>query len=221
MPNRNKTCCVILLHGLARTPLSMQAMEYALQKQGYSVVNVSYPSRQLPVADLAIIAIEHGLQKCRQQNTSRIHIVTHSLGGILVRHYARDHAIAGLARVVMLGPPNQGSQVVDKLKKMPGFAFINGPAGLQLGTRPEDIPKQLGPVNFELGVIAGEKSFNPLLSTLIPGRNDGKVSIEGTKIDGMRDFICLPVSHTFMMRNPETIRQTLHFLQHGSFDHTN
>jgi len=199
----------------------MQAMEHALKQQGYTVVNVSYPSRQLPVSDLANIAVETGLQKCRQLKACRIHIVTHSLGGILIRHYARDHDIAGLARVVMLGPPNQGSQVVDKLKKMPGFALLNGPAGLQLGTSPEDIPKQLGPVNFELGVIAGEKSINPLLSSLIPGRNDGKVSIECTKIEGMQDFISLPVSHTFMMRNPQTIHQTLHFLKNGCFDHSN
>jgi len=215
----NQSCCVILLHGLARTHLSMQAIETALKKQGYSVANINYPSRHLPIAELASFAIENGLKKCLQKQCTSIYFVTHSLGGILVRQYTHYQNIPGLKRVVMLGPPNQGSHVVDKLKKLPGYALFNGPAGLELGTTEYDKPKKLGPVNFDLGVIAGKKSFNPLLSSLLPGQNDGKVSVENTKIDGMQDFITLPITHTFMMWNKQTIHQTLYFLEHGCFDH--
>lgn len=215
-----KSSCVILLHGLARTSLSMKVMETALTKQGYYVANVSYPSRHLPVAELASIAIQEGLQRCFQHNSKAIHFVTHSLGGILVRQYTQLQSIPGLKRVVMLGPPNQGSEVVDKLKNLPGYTLVHGPAGHELGTAEHDLPKKLGPVQFELGVIAGEKSLNPILSRLLPGQNDGKVSVENTKIEGMKDFITLPITHTFMMRNRETIRQTIHFLKYGIFDHS-
>ncbi|MCK4708289.1 MAG: alpha/beta hydrolase [Gammaproteobacteria bacterium] len=216
----NKPDCVILLHGLARSSLSMQVMEYALTRQGYCVININYPSRHLPIAELASIAIEDGLHKCHEKNAKTIHFVTHSLGGILVRQYTQQQTIPGLKRVVMLGPPNQGSEVVDKLKHLPGYRLVHGPAGHELGTADNDLPKKLGPVNFELGVIAGRKSLNPLLSSLLSGEDDGKVSVESTKIDGMKDFITLPITHTFMMLNRETIRQTIYFLQHGHFDHS-
>jgi hypothetical protein len=125
-----------------------------------------------------------------------------------------------LQRVVMLGPPNQGSEAVDRLKNLPGFYWLNGPAGVQLGTSEQDMPRQLGAANFELGVIAGRRSINLLLSSMIPGQDDGKVSVESTKMDGMTDFISLPCTHTFMMRNSEVIRQTLFFLEHGHFLHS-
>jgi len=214
-----KSECVVLLHGLARTSLSMQIINQALLKRGYSVVNINYPSRQLPIAELATFAIEQGILKCRKKQCKKIHFVTHSLGGILVRHYTQSKTIPNMHRVVMLGPPNQGSEIVDRLKKLPGYSQVQGPAGLELGTADEDTPKQLGPVNFELGIIAGKRSINPFLSSLIPGQDDGKVSVESTKTQGMKDFITLPITHTFMMWNPESIHQTLHFLEHGSFDH--
>lgn len=211
--------CVILLHGLARTGFSMRHLEKKLKAAGYSVININYPSRHLPIDKLADVAIKQSIDICMKQGADSINFVTHSMGGILVRHYCQHHDIPGLKRVVMLGPPNQGSEAVDKLRNFPGFGWLHGPAGLQLGTGSEDIPRNLGAVNFELGIIAGKRSINLILSRLLPGQNDGKVSVESTKISGMKDFITLPSTHTFMMRNPETIHQTLHFLQQGQFDH--
>lgn len=221
MPNPDhQSECVILLHGLSRTRMSMQSMENSLKKEGYHVVNINYPSRRLPIDKLADIVIDECIQSCEQRTFKSINFVTHSMGGILVRQYTQHHSIPGLKRVVMLGPPNQGSEVVDKLKHIPGFAWWHGPAGLQLGTSENDIPRNLRPVNFEVGIIAGKRSMNMFLSSLLPGLDDGKVSVESTKAEGMKDFIALPCTHTFMMRNPETIRQTLLFLQYGRFDHS-
>jgi pimeloyl-ACP methyl ester carboxylesterase len=211
--------CVILLHGLARTASSMEKIESHLFDAGYRVINVDYESRKYPIESLAELAINSGLQQCRRQPTGRIHFVTHSLGGILVRQYLKQQRIPELHRVVMLGPPNQGSEVVDKLRDMPGFEALNGPAGLQLGTSDEDIPRQLGPVDFELGVIAGTRSINLILSTYLPDTDDGKVRVTSTKVEGMRDFIALPVTHPMMMKNKQVIRETLHFLKHGNFSH--
>ena len=210
--------CVILLHGLARTQASMQAMESALLAQGYAVSNPGYRSREASIAVLAEEAMATGLDQCTAHSPERIHLVTHSLGGILVRQYLHDHPQTEIARVVMLGPPNQGSQIVDHLRDSPGFGWLNGPAGLQLGTAERSVPKSLGPVAFELGVIAGTFSVNPILSTHLPEPNDGKVSVAATRVSGMADHLSLPTSHTFMMRNPEVIAQTLHFLRYGQFD---
>lgn len=220
MPNPDlQPECVILLHGLSRTRLSMKRMENSLIKEGYHVVNVNYPSRRLPINELADIVIRDSIAMCQQHNAKTLNFVTHSMGGILVRQYTQHHSIPGLKRVVMLGPPNQGSEVVDKLKHVPGFAWWYGPAGLQLGTSNNDLPKNLKPVNFELGVIAGKRSLNMFLSLLLPGQDDGKVTVASTRVEGMTDFIALPCTHTFMMRNPEIIRQTLFFLEHGRFNH--
>lgn len=213
--------CIILLHGLARTQLSMRHLEKALSQKGYTVLNIKYPSRQLPIDELAEAVIKHCIDAAVENESESFSFVTHSLGGILVRQYAEHHELPGLKRVVMLGPPNQGSEAVDKLKYLPGFKWINGPAGLQLGTSENDIPRKLGAVNFELGVIAGQRSNNPFLSYLIPGQDDGKVSVENTKAEGMKDFIAMPSTHTFMMRNPEIIEQTIRFLETGQFDHSN
>lgn len=206
---------VILLHGLARTDRSMAKLQKALAQQGYCVQNVSYASTRNNIETLAVEAIEPALAACSDEGP--VNFVTHSLGGILVRQYLRDHRIDNLGRVVMLGPPNKGSEVVDRLSEFPGFHFINGDAGLELGTGETSVPNQLGEANFELGIIAGTRSMNFILSGMIPGADDGKVSVERTKLEGMQDHLEMEVTHTFMMRNNKVIEQVIHFLQSGRF----
>ena len=207
--------CVILLHGLARSDSSMKTMAAELNNAGYTAINYDYPSTRHPVEKLAYDAISDALSQCPEQST--VHFVTHSMGGILVRQYLSQHSIENLGRVVMLGPPNQGSEVVDTLHNMPGYELINGPAGHQLGTDIESIPNKLGPANFELGIIAGTRSINLILSTMLPSTDDGKVTVENTKLEGMKDHIALPVTHPFMMKNQDVIEQVIHFLKSGSF----
>jgi len=207
--------CVILLHGLARTSSSMTVMEERLLEQGYHVINDGYPSRDASIEELAEIAIAPAIQICNDYD--EINFVTHSLGGILVRQYLSRHEIPKLKHVVMLGPPNQGSEVVDKLNKIPGFQFINGDAGLQLGTSDLSVPNKLGPANFDVGIIAGTQSINLILSTFIPGVDDGKVSIESTKLEGMNDHLEMATTHTFMMKNKKVLEQVTHYLSNGKF----
>ncbi len=209
--------CVVLLHGLVRTSASMEKLERRLEKENYYVINVSYPSREHTIEELANIAVGSGIKSCLEKETSKINFVTHSLGGILVRQFLKLNKRKDIGRVVMLGPPNQGSEVVDNLKDTPGFELINGPAGMQLGTKVTDIPKALGPVEFELGVIAGTQSINIILSTFLPNPDDGKVSVESTKVEGMKDFVALPTTHPFMMKNEIVIEQVVHFLKNGKF----
>jgi hypothetical protein len=209
--------CVVLLHGLGRLSNSMSELETKLAPAGYSVANIKYPSRSHPIDVLAVDAIGRGLTQCRGERKSEIHFITHSLGGILLRYYLSQNTIPELGRVVMLGPPNQGSEIVDGLLPLPGFGFIGGPAGVALGTGEGSIIESLGPVDFNLGIIAGSTNINPLEFLFIAGPSDSIVSIESTKVRGMNAHIVLPVTHTFMMRNNEVIEQAIHYLKTGSF----
>jgi len=210
--------CVILLHGLARTSSSMRKMGKALSAAGYLVHNISYSSREQSVDELASEVIPAAVESCTENGNRTINFVTHSMGGILVRYFLETNEVENLGRVVMLSPPNQGSEVVDKLGDMPGFDAVHGPAGDQLGTDDESVPIQLGPANFDVGIIAGNRSINVFLSMMIPGLDDGKVSIESAKLEGMSDFLVVPHSHPFIMKKDLVIRQVVHFLEHGRFE---
>ncbi|HKI70560.1 MAG TPA: alpha/beta fold hydrolase [Verrucomicrobiae bacterium] len=210
---------VILLHGLCRTSRSMVRMEHALTEAGYQVRNVDYSSRTASIQQLADDAIGQAVGDCQRDGATKIDFVTHSLGGILVRSYLARHSVPELGRVVMLAPPNQGSEVVDKLGGWFLFKWINGPAGNELGTGTNSTPNKLGPATYPVGVIAGDRSINWINSLLIPGRDDGKVSVERTKLAGMSDYVVIHATHPFIMRNCEAIRQTIQFLRTGSFNH--
>lgn len=210
--------CVILLHGWGRSDKSMIIISLALQHAGFDVINVDYPSNDKTISDLSEQAVSEGIARCEAIGASKIHFVAYSLGGILVRQYFKHHTLDKLGRVVMLGTPNHGSEVIDHYRKLYLFRQLAGPAGLALGTSSADIPNTLGAVTFELGVIAGSKSINPFLSLLLPGDDDGKVSVASTKVEGMKDHIKLPTTHPTMLMSPSVIKQVLCFLKTGSFE---
>jgi pimeloyl-ACP methyl ester carboxylesterase len=217
-PGTGDAGCVVLLHGMARTSASMEDMQEVLAESGFSVANIAYPSREYPIEELAPMAVGEGIEQCRQLgHDSGIHFVTHSLGGILVRFYFATHPADIVGRVVMLAPPNQGSNAADAMRGLPGFDWLNGPAGSQLGKGPGSIPLSLGPPDFEFAVIAGNRTIDPVTSAVLANPDDGKVSVEDTKLEGMSEFRILPVSHAYIMKNDEAIDLVRAFLGSGSF----
>lgn len=211
--------CVVLLHGLGRTFYSMIRMQKALEREGFLTSNVGYASRKYPIEQLAMEAVPEGVEECRAQGARQIHFVTHSMGGILLRYYLNHHDIEELGRTVMLAPPNQGSEVIDEVGHLSFYQSILGPAGMQLSTEPDSIPNSLGPVEYSVGIIAGDRHnlMDGWFAEQIPGLDDGKVSIERAKIDGMSDFIIVPHSHTTIMNGDDVIIQTIQYMHEGRF----
>lgn len=194
--------CVVLLHGLGRSYLSMTVLQFALENAGYEVWNEGYPSRSKTVEELAPVVGE-ALDDCRARGARRVHFVTHSMGGILVRAYFRGRAVPDAGRVVMLAPPNRGSAIVDANRESWWFRWSTGPAGQQLGTGSDSLPNTLPPLPLEVGVIAG--------------RHDGKVSVASTRLAEMKEHLVVDSAHTFLMNTPTVIRQVKAFLKDGAF----
>lgn len=207
--------CAILLHGLGRTPRSLRRVAAALRQAGYRVVNPGYPSTSRPIERLAAEVVAPALAACG--GVAPVHFVTHSLGGILVREYFQSHRPVPGGRVVMLSPPNQGSEVADRMRRFLPVRWILGPALAQLGTGPDGVVARLRPVDLDIGVITGDRSLDPWFGPLFDGPHDGKVSVARARLPEMRDFLVVPRSHSFIMADREVIRQVLHFLAHGRF----
>jgi pimeloyl-ACP methyl ester carboxylesterase len=207
---------VMLVHGLGRSARAMRPMERALRRAGYRVHSLDYPSTRYPVDTLRERFLKPAVERfSRSLEGGTMHFVTHSLGGILVRSYLERYPLNSLGRVVMLAPPSRGSEIPDKVRFL---KYLMGPAFLELGTGPDSVPNRLAAPEYPCGVIAGKRSIDPWFSLLIPGADDGKVSVERTKFRGMRDFRVVAATHPFIMRHRGVIRHTLHFLEHGRFE---
>ncbi|MCX8255115.1 Alpha/beta hydrolase [Beijerinckiaceae bacterium RH AL1] len=209
---------VLLLHGMGRTSASMAHMARALARAGFRTLNLDYPSR---TRDLAALA-DHVQARAGGWSAASgggVHVVTHSMGGLVARAWIARHAPAGVARIVMLAPPNQGSEIADLLGRSRAYRGLFGAAGAQLGTRRDAATAALlaTPCGCEIGVIAGTRTLDPLGWLVLPKPNDGKVSVASTRLEGMTDHLLLPVTHTFLMHDPQVVAATIAFLRDGRF----
>lgn len=206
---------VVLLHGMARSSRSMLPLAADLRRDDYAVSNLDYPTRPHDVAGLVRRYVAPAIARCPE--TAPIHVVTHSLGGILIRAYLQDHRLPANSRLVMLAPPNQGSEVADHVRSWRLYRSWMGRVGQQLGTGSDAIARQLQRVDEEIGIIAASRSLQPWFSRLLPGDDDGAVSVASTRLPEMRDFIVVDTSHSLIMFNPHVRSQVRYFLAHGHF----
>ncbi len=213
-PQRSEPEHIVLLHGLARGSGSMKALEARLASEGYHVHNIDYPSTRHGPDALVDLLADRVRACCHGQ---RVHFVTHSLGGILARALIERRRPTRVGRVVQIAPPNGGSEIVDFLGETSLFAFVFGPTAVQLGTDAGSFPNRLGRPDYALGVIAGRLTVNPVGSAMLPGGDDGAVTIASAALEGAADFLLVDATHTFIMRNDEVIEQVVHFLRHGAF----
>jgi pimeloyl-ACP methyl ester carboxylesterase len=204
---------VILLHGLWRSRWSMAWPLYRLRAAGFHAVAITYPSRRQPIEELS----RYVAAKLPDPAGGRVHFVTHSLGGLVVRHLIRTSRPQWLGRVVMMAPPNQGSRLARQLAQSRVMRALAGPIGPLLASSPDEIALALGPVDFELGVIAGDVPRS-VLAGWLAGPSDGRLLIPETQVEGMTDFVAVRRCHALLMNDARAIRQTVHFLRHGRFE---
>lgn len=205
---------VVLVHGLGRTRVSMTLLGSRIGAAGYRVVNIGYPSTREPM-ERVVELLKADLDECCGE-LETLHFVTHSMGGIVVRRFLAKYSPEHQGRVVMLSPPSQGSEIVDTFGDSPLRRLLLGPSGSRLGTDSLSIPNRLGPAEFELGIIAGNRTLNPITSWLIPGPDDGKVAVDRARVEGA-EFLVVPYSHTFIMNRQEVADEVVSFLRSGKF----
>ncbi len=208
---------VILLHGIGKSSSSMEEMEHYLSRKGYSVVNDDYPSTDYTIEEISNQYLHGILQKHCTDTLKRINFVTHSMGGIIVRYYMQSIGLKNIGRVVMLSPPNEGSELADIYGALWPVRWVLGPAVRQLGRGENSVPLSLGGLNFEAGIITGRSTLDPVASLLIPGEDDGRVSVENARVENMKDFLVVDSSHSFIMDSPVVLKQTAFFLKNGRF----
>ncbi len=208
---------VVLLHGLARSNIAMWRLKMRLEDAGYHVEQVGYRSLTQTPAEI-VQDISAQIDRCCQSINHKVHFVGHSLGGLLIRAYLENNPMENLGRVVLMGTPNQGTAVADYFRDKWWAQFV-GPTALALGTGEDSFPNSLSDPDYPVGVIAGFID-NDLNDELLPGSDDGLVSIDSTRLKGMGDFIVVRSQHTMMRYNEEVASQTIAYLKNGQFNHS-
>lgn len=213
--------CVILLHGLARTHVCMSKLAFTLKRYRYIVINEDYPSTEKSIAELADFYLPAMIAECQKSHARSINFVTHSMGGIILQQYLQHHTIPNLGRIVMLSPPNHGSQIADLLHDNWLYKLITGPAGQELMTCTHSTPNKINlkKGHYQIGIIAGTFNFIPFGNYLFDAENDGAVSVTSAKSEIMKDFMSFPISHPFIMDSVAVHEQILYFLRFGKFKH--
>jgi len=209
---------VVLLHGLGRTNHAMSYLQKRISAAGYATHNIEYRSLK-DTPDTILDKVGEEIARCCKDNGRPVHFVGHSLGGLIVRAYLERQPLKNIGRVVLIGTPNQGSELVDRYGD-DWFFGLFGPTARELGTDRTDLPKRIAPPYYPLGIVAGASSFRPILSSILPGPDDGMVAVESTKMVGMTDFLLVDTTHGMLRYNKTVAEEAIYFLIHGKFSHS-
>lgn len=207
---------LVLLHGLARGPWSMALLGHRLTRAGFTVHNLSYPRRPRSL-DQAVAAVARQVDALELPDSEPLGWVTYSLGSLVARAWLATERSGSGDRLVMMAPPNGGSELVDRIGERPWFRLLFGALAAELGTGPEGLPRRLAVPEVEFAVIAGSRWINPLGGWLLDAEHDGTVTVANTRLAGMSDHLVVPHTHTFMMNSPRVAAEVAHYLRHGRF----
>jgi pimeloyl-ACP methyl ester carboxylesterase len=216
----NHSECVVLVHGLWRSGFAMRSIDSHLSEQGYKTVTIDYPSTSYEIPELAENYLAPGVSACTSQGANLVHIVTHSMGGIVARYYLQNHPLPEGSHVVMLSPPNQGSELSNKFGDSWWYQWIAGPAATSLTKDESGIIEKLKPVKETIGIIAAFRNWSLWPSSWLPTPNDGTVSVESMVLEEMDDIVLVEAGHAMMRFDQEVLDQVSYFLNYGKFYHS-
>ena len=203
---------VLLVHGILRSSKCMSTLAAAAEKAGYQPFLFGYPSTQITITDAAEY-LHQSIQSL--EGIEELSIVAHSMGGLVTRAYFAAHGDPRIKRVVMLGTPNHGAELADFLYGNFVIRAASGPGGRQLVTDREGLIPSLPAPKCEFAIIAGARGKTAGWNPLIPGDDDGTVTVESTRLIGAADFSTVNSTHTALLSNPEVIEQAIRFLNEG------
>lgn len=208
---------VIVIHGIVRSSKSFGKMRKRLESEGYRVFGFDYPSTRVGIPQSAEF-----LQKAVRslEGIEEIDFVVHSMGGLIVRAYLAREQDPRIRRMVMLGVPNNGARLADKLKKNPLYKLIYGPAGQQMVSDKDGFTRKLPIPRFDFAIIAGARGTLNGYNPLVPGDDDGTVSVSSARLPGAADFMTVKCLHSFLMSDADAIDATVRFLKSGRLRET-
>jgi len=220
LPEQPNQEAVILLHGIGLSKWSLILIKRQLKNAGYTPINITYPSTKLSLDGIADWLAQKHLTPEFWNKFSKINFVTHSMGGLVTRRYLNKYRHAlnphKIGRVVMMGPPNSGSEIADIMVRFPPYRWMYGPAGQELATHAQS--QNIDETFFETGIIAGTAGWlYPISGLFFKGKHDGRVAVERTKLPDMKDHIIMKTSHTLMIYRRKVHKEIIHFLRQGNF----
>lgn len=204
---------VIFVHGMGRSSKSWPSLSKRVEEAGHLVVGFDYPSTRCSITESAeyLAKVIDSLE-----GVEEIDLVVHSMGGLVARAYLMKHEDARLRRMVMLGVPNLGAEMADRVVAIPLYQWICGPGGCELVTDPDGLIASLPTPEFEFAIVAGGRGTLDGYNPLIPGDDDGTVTVASTRLPGAVDFLMVEgAMHSFLMFNDQVIDATVRFLETG------
>jgi len=203
---------VVLIHGILRSSKSFSTIAARLRESGWAAFPFDYPSSQIGIheaADYLNSVVSH------LEDLDELDFVCHSMGGLVLRAWFGEHSDPRVKRAVMMGTPNRGAALADMLRKNLIFRAVFGPSGQQLVTDADGVIPKLATPPCEFALIAGARGTPEGWNPLIPGDDDGTVSVDAVRLDGCTDFTTVRALHSLLLKHPQAVEQALHFLEHG------
>lgn len=202
---------VIIIHGLWVHGLVMGWLVRRIAQDGFAARSYSYPTMRLTLSENA----ERFARYCTSLAAPRVHIVAHSMGGLVALKMLQMNRQWHCGRLILIGTPYTGSFAAQRLARLPGGSTLLGRSIAEWLREPRPVPDGIA----ETGIIAGTRGYGlgRLIAPDLPPPHDGVVALEETAVPGVTQRIALNVGHTEMLVSRAVARQCCAFLRNGRF----